>query len=128
MLGALPGGVVLTGGGASLEGIVELAQTVFNMPVTLGLPDHGLDGVVEAVRDPALAAAVDYAVAVGADITGQLQSSPYVANVTSAWTAPATAGPALVSKDGKTGLIVAGMKLAHGIGQCFTPPPTEAEP
>jgi RND superfamily putative drug exporter len=38
-----------------------------------------------------------------------LKSSPYVAQVTSAWTAPAPAAPALISKDGKTGLIVAGI-------------------
>ena len=29
--------------------------------------------------------------------------------VTSAWTAPPSAAPALISKDGKTGLIVAGI-------------------
>ena len=46
---------------------------------------------------------------VGADIASQLQASPYVAEVTSAWTAPASAAPALFSKDGKTGLIVAGI-------------------
>jgi RND superfamily putative drug exporter len=32
-----------------------------------------------------------------------------VADVTSAWTAPSTAAPALISEDGKTGLIVAGI-------------------
>ena len=32
-----------------------------------------------------------------------------MAQVTSAWTAPPSAAPALVSKDGKTGLIVAGI-------------------
>ncbi len=47
--------------------------------------------------------------AVGTDIAGQLQASPYTANVISAWTAPESAAPALVSKDGKTGLIVAGI-------------------
>src|SRR6478672_10799101 len=47
--------------------------------------------------------------AVGTQITDQLQASPYVAQVTSAWTAPASAAPALISKDGKTGLIVAGI-------------------
>ena len=47
--------------------------------------------------------------AVGTDIVSQLQASPHVADVTSAWTAPPTAAPALVSKDGKTGLIVAGI-------------------
>ncbi|WP_101952549.1 MMPL family transporter [Mycobacterium sp. 3519A] len=47
--------------------------------------------------------------AVGTEITDQLKASPYVGEVTSAWTAPASAAPALVSKDGKTGLIVAGV-------------------
>lgn len=61
LLSALPGGVVLTGGGASLEGIVDLAQTVFNMPVALGQPGAGLDGVVEVTRDPRLSTAVGLA-------------------------------------------------------------------
>jgi putative drug exporter of the RND superfamily len=46
---------------------------------------------------------------VGTDIASRLKASPYVADVTSAWTAPAPAAPALISKDGKTGLIVAGI-------------------
>src|ERR1700742_439867 len=46
---------------------------------------------------------------VGTDIVDQLKASPYVAQVTSAWTAPAPAEPTLISKDGKTGLIVAGI-------------------
>ena len=37
------------------------------------------------------------------------RQSPHVGQVTSAWTAPQSAAPALVSKDGKTGLIVAGI-------------------
>ncbi|BBY82383.1 MMPL family transporter [Mycolicibacterium pulveris] len=44
-----------------------------------------------------------------ADITAQLQASPHVVQLVSAWTAPQTAAPALISKDGKTGLIVAGI-------------------
>jgi RND superfamily putative drug exporter len=47
--------------------------------------------------------------AVGTDIADQLKASPYVGDVTSAWTAPASGAPALISKDGKTGLIVAGI-------------------
>ena len=47
--------------------------------------------------------------AVGTDIVRQLQGSPFVAQVTSAWTAPPSASRSLVSKDGKTGLIVAGI-------------------
>jgi putative drug exporter of the RND superfamily len=46
---------------------------------------------------------------VGTDIADQLQALPYVAQVNSAWTAPGPAAPALISKDGKTGLIVAGI-------------------
>ena len=48
--------------------------------------------------------------AVGADLVRQLQASPYVDNVISAWTASPAAEPTLISKDGKTGLIVAGIK------------------
>lgn len=47
--------------------------------------------------------------AVGADITAQLEASPYVADVTSAWSAPADAVPTLLSQDRTTGLIVAGI-------------------
>ena len=61
MLGALPAGVVLTGGGAKLEGTVELAQGEVNMPVALGQPGAGLDGFVEAARDPGRSTAVGLA-------------------------------------------------------------------
>ena len=47
--------------------------------------------------------------AVGVGIVDQLSRSPHVANVTSAWTAPPAAAKELVSKDGKSGLIVAGI-------------------
>jgi putative drug exporter of the RND superfamily len=47
--------------------------------------------------------------AVGTDIVTQLQASPYVTQVSSAWTAPPPAAPALISKDGKSGLIVVGL-------------------
>src|SRR6476646_4409722 len=47
--------------------------------------------------------------AVGADLVRQLQASPHVADISSAWTAPPPAASALLSKDGKTGLIIAGI-------------------
>ena len=47
--------------------------------------------------------------AIATDIVAQLSSSPYVVEVSSAWTAPPPAAAALVSKDRKTGLIVAGI-------------------
>jgi len=47
--------------------------------------------------------------AVGTDIAQRLHTSPYVGQVTSPWTAPPSASSALISQDGKTGLIVAGI-------------------
>src|SRR5271168_3310079 len=47
--------------------------------------------------------------AVGTDIVAGLHSSPYVAQVTSPWTAPPSVAKSLISKDGNTGLIVAGI-------------------
>ncbi|HUO38208.1 MAG TPA: MMPL family transporter, partial [Mycobacterium sp.] len=47
--------------------------------------------------------------AVGTDLIDRLKASPYVADVTSVWTASPSAARALISKDGKTGLIIAGI-------------------
>jgi len=45
----LGSGVVITGGSAKMEGMVDLAEEVFHMPVRLGLPQYvgGLKGVVQ---------------------------------------------------------------------------------
>ncbi len=48
MLGA---GVVLTGGASMMEGIQELAEKVFEMPVKLGVPS-GFGGLTEAAKSP----------------------------------------------------------------------------
>ena len=47
--------------------------------------------------------------AVGTDIVARLHNSPYVAQVISPWTAPPSVATSLISKDGNTGLIVAGI-------------------
>ncbi|MGZ5379568.1 MAG: MMPL family transporter, partial [Mycobacterium sp.] len=66
--------------------------------------------VISVTDDSAAAGAQSPAArAVATDIVTQLQEAPSVGQVTSAWTAPQSAAPALVSKDGKTGLIVAGI-------------------
>ena len=54
---------------------------------------------------------------VGTDIVRQLQNSPFVAKVDSAWTSPPSAAPALVSKGGTTGLIVAGISGSENEAQ-----------
>ena len=48
---SLAAGVVLTGGSALLEGIHELAEQVFDLPVRVGRPG-GLAGLSEVVADP----------------------------------------------------------------------------
>ncbi|HSQ07697.1 MAG TPA: cell division protein FtsA [Chromatiaceae bacterium] len=45
------GGVVLTGGSAKMEGLVELAEEVFHMPVRLGVPQYFV-GMQEVISDP----------------------------------------------------------------------------
>lgn len=49
-------GIVLTGGSALLEGTVELAENIFNLPVRLGVPK--ITGVVESISSPQLSTAV----------------------------------------------------------------------
>jgi cell division protein FtsA len=50
-------GMVLTGGGAKMEGAIELAEEVFNMPVRLGSPQY-VSGLVDVVRNPIYATGV----------------------------------------------------------------------
>lgn len=48
----LRGGVVLTGGGAQLDGLLEMAEEVFDSGVRYGLP-NGLGGLVDVIKSPA---------------------------------------------------------------------------
>ncbi|HIE04936.1 MAG TPA: cell division protein FtsA [Candidatus Latescibacteria bacterium] len=50
-------GIVLTGGGAMLDGAVELAGEVFELPVQLGVP-KGVQGLTEGISSPAYATSV----------------------------------------------------------------------
>ncbi len=53
----LPSGVVLTGGGAKLPGIEELAREQLDLPAVIGKPE-GFSGIVDRINDPAFAAPV----------------------------------------------------------------------
>ncbi|WP_018140230.1 MULTISPECIES: cell division protein FtsA [unclassified Thioalkalivibrio] len=44
-------GVVLTGGSSRMEGVVDLAEEVFHMPVRLGVPQR-VTGLLDVVRNP----------------------------------------------------------------------------
>jgi cell division protein FtsA len=59
----IPAGLILTGGGARLRGLVELAEKVFNLPVRVAVP-RGLGGMNEEVSQP------EYSTAVGLVLYG----------------------------------------------------------
>ena len=50
-------GIVLTGGSSNMQGVVELAEEVFHMPVRVGTPQY-VSGLVELVRNPIYATGV----------------------------------------------------------------------
>ena len=51
--GVLPGGIIITGGVAQLNGLVELAAEEMDLPIRIGYPDK-ISGVSETVRSSAL--------------------------------------------------------------------------
>ncbi len=53
----IPSGVVITGGTALLDGVTEVAEAVFNLPVRLGKP-RGIAGLVDVVNNPMYATGV----------------------------------------------------------------------
>lgn len=53
----LPAGVVLTGGGAKLPGLVDLAKEELRLPAQIGVPS-GVKGIVDTIEDPAYATGV----------------------------------------------------------------------
>ena len=50
-------GVVLTGGSSLLDGCVDIAESIFNLPTRLGTP-RGIKGLVDVVNNPMYATAV----------------------------------------------------------------------
>lgn len=56
--GLLPAGVVLTGGGALLTGMVEVAKKKLRLPARIGRPQEVLGGIAERVQGPAYAVAL----------------------------------------------------------------------
>jgi cell division protein FtsA len=55
--GMLPGGLVLSGGGSLMRGVVELAREVTDMPVRVGKPMN-IGGLVDRVDSPVFATGV----------------------------------------------------------------------
>lgn len=55
--GKLPAGLVLTGGGAKLPGLVDLAKDQLGLPVQVGFPSE-LKGMIDKVDDPSFATSI----------------------------------------------------------------------
>ncbi len=60
-------GIVLTGGSSKMDGVIELAEEIFHMPVRLGIPQY-ISGLSDVVKSPI------YATGVGLLIFGKRQS------------------------------------------------------
>lgn len=58
--GMLPAGVVLTGAGVKMPGVIDLARDTLNLPVQIGFPQN-FEGVVDKIDDPAYATAIGLA-------------------------------------------------------------------
>jgi cell division protein FtsA len=56
--GLLPAGVILTGGGAKLPGLVDVAKRTLRLPSSIGAATHLATPMPELVHDPAFSAAV----------------------------------------------------------------------
>lgn len=55
--GMLPAGIVLTGAGSKMAGVIDLARETLNLPTQIGFPQN-YDGVVDKIDDPAYATAI----------------------------------------------------------------------
>lgn len=56
--GMLPAGVILTGGGAKLEGLVEYVKENLKLPVQVGNPLLEISGLVDKLDDPSYATCI----------------------------------------------------------------------
>lgn len=60
ILRSVASGIVLTGGSVAIQGVAELAEQIFDMPVRLGYP-VGVSGLVDVVNSPVYATGVGLA-------------------------------------------------------------------
>jgi cell division protein FtsA len=77
-------GIVLTGGGSKMEGIVELAEELFHMPVRVGVPQY-VTGLGDVVNNPVHATGVGLLLAGSRHPALRAHSSPAGEAVGSLW-------------------------------------------
>ena len=56
--GMLPAGVVFTGGGAKIDGLVEAAKEDLRLPCQIGYPMLEMEGLLDKIDDPIYATSV----------------------------------------------------------------------
>ncbi len=71
----IAGGVVLTGGSSKMEGLIDLAEEIFHIPVRLGVPRY-VSGLVDVVRNPIYATGVGLLLFGSQNQAGRLQDTP----------------------------------------------------
>ena len=72
----LSSGVVITGGGALLDGMAEVAEQVFDAPVRLGYPERDrFGGLIEDIQSPAWAAASGLALVAHRSQSAEMRSA-----------------------------------------------------
>lgn len=67
--GLLPSGVIITGGGAKLPGVIDLAKEVFRLPAFLGLPTE-LNTPIDKLKDSEFTTAIGLAQWIPARLAG----------------------------------------------------------
>src|SRR5690242_4142552 len=67
---ALNSGIVLTGGGAILDGMPEIAEQIFDLPIRRGCP-AGVGGLADHVNSPVFASGVGLALYGYRNLTGE---------------------------------------------------------
>lgn len=80
----LNSGVVFTGGSASLEGLLEVADRIFDMPIRCGSPS-GVGGLVDVVANPSYATGVGLVLYAHRSRTNRLLPHGRMSNNLSAW-------------------------------------------
>ncbi|MUM31145.1 MMPL family transporter [Mycolicibacterium sp. CBMA 361] len=124
----------------ALAGLILIAAAIFGVPVVKTLPAGGFQDPKSESSEAGRLLTTKFhqgdmpmlvtvtaadgvhgpgATAAGLDIVDHLKASPHVAYVSSAWTVPPAAAGELISKDGKSGLIVAGMNGGENNAQKY---------
>jgi cell division protein FtsA len=80
----IAGGVVLTGGSSKMEGLIDLAEEVFHMPVRLGVPQY-VTGLVDVVRNPIFATGVGLLLFGHRNRSARLQDAPVGGGIKAVW-------------------------------------------